>query len=57
MMLAALASSPQVRLRSSTNTQGLPSYRLTYIAFVDLSMHAPHHQSSTREDYHEYTIN
>ncbi len=34
-MFTGLASSPQVRLNSSTNTQGLPSYRLTYIGFAE----------------------
>ncbi len=35
-MFTALASSPQVRLSSLTNTQGLPHNRLTYIAFAEL---------------------
>ncbi len=34
-MFTALASSPQVRLSSLTNTQGLPHNRLTYIAFAE----------------------
>ena len=34
-MFTALASSPQVRLSSLTNTQGLPHKRLTYIAFAE----------------------
>ena len=35
-MFAALASSPQVRLSSITNTQGASRNRLTYIAFAEL---------------------
>jgi hypothetical protein len=38
-MFTALHSGRRVRLRSLTNTQGLPSHRLTYIVFEDL-MHA-----------------
>jgi hypothetical protein len=40
-MFAELASSPQVRLSSLTNTQGLPSHRLTYIAFEELKYACP----------------
>jgi hypothetical protein len=40
-MFTALASSPRVRLSSTTNTQGLPSYRLTYIAFAELQHACP----------------
>ena len=40
-MFAALVSSPQVRLSSITNTQGLPLHRLTYIAFAELKLHIP----------------
>ena len=35
-MFTALASSPRARLSSLTNTQGLPSHRLTYIGFAEL---------------------
>lgn len=38
---AALASSPRVRLRSTTNTQGLPSYRLTILPSQNASRHVP----------------
>jgi hypothetical protein len=34
-------SSPQMRLRSITNTQGLPWHELTYIAFADLRRACP----------------
>ncbi len=35
-MFTAFASSSQVRLSSTTNTQGSPSNRLTYICFAEL---------------------
>ena len=40
-MFAKLASSPRVRSSSTTNTQGLPSHRLTYIAFAELEQACP----------------
>ena len=52
-MFTALHSSQQVRLRSLTNTQGLPSHRLTYIAFEDLRLHAPQLQFSILEKCYE----
>ena len=45
----ALASSPRVRLRSTTNTQGSPSYRLTILPSQNASVHVPGHQSITLE--------
>ena len=36
---AALASSPRMRLRSTTNTQGLPSYRLAILPSQSARMH------------------
>jgi len=44
---AALASSPRVRLRSITNTQGLPSYRLTILPSQNASVHVPEDQFIT----------
>ena len=41
-MFTALLSNSQVRLRSLTNTQGLPLHRLTYIAFADPKQACPH---------------
>ena len=43
-MFTALASSLQVRLSSSTNTQGLPTHRLIYIAFAKLKLHVHLHK-------------
>ncbi len=48
-MFTALASSLQVRLSSSTNTQGLPLRRLTYIAFAELELHVPFVYFTTSE--------
>jgi len=39
--LTVLASSPRVCLRSTTNTQGLPSYRLTILLSQIASAHVP----------------
>jgi len=39
--IAALASSPRVRLRPITNTQGSPWHRLTILPSLDASMHVP----------------
>src|ERR1700674_5079907 len=44
---AALASSPRVRLRSTTNTQGLPCYRLTILPSQNASVHVPGDQFIT----------
>ena len=46
----ALASSPRVRLRSTTNTQGLPSYRLTILPSQNASGHVPNAQFITLGD-------
>jgi len=46
---AVLASSPRVRLRSRTNTQGLPSHRLTILPSLNASMHAPGGKSTSTE--------
>ena len=46
---SALASSPRVRLRSATNTQGSPSYRLTILPSQNASMHVPDRQFTTLE--------
>jgi hypothetical protein len=43
----ALASSLRVRLRSTTNTQGSPSYRLTILPSQNASMHVPDAQFIT----------
>ena len=45
--LTGLASSPRVCLRSTTNTQGLPSYRLTILPSQSASMHVPNRQFIT----------
>ena len=46
----ALASSPRVRLRSTTNTQGSPSYRLTILPSQNASRHVPNAQCTTLGD-------
>ena len=46
----ALASSPRVRLRSTTNTQGSPSYRLTILPSQNASRHVPNVQCITLGD-------
>ena len=47
LTFTALASSPRVRLRSTTNTQGSPSYRLTILPSQNASTHVPNHQFIT----------
>jgi len=46
----ALASSLRVRLCSTTNTQGLPSYRLTILPSQNASRHVPNAQCITLGD-------
>ena len=41
LTISALGSSPRVRLRSTTNTQGSPSYRLTILPSQNASTHVP----------------
>ena len=45
-----LASSARVRLRSTTNTQGSPSYRLTILPSQNASRHVPNIQCITLGD-------
>src|ERR1019366_3011459 len=45
----ALASSPRVRLRSTTNTQGLPFDRLTILLSQNANTHVTTHQFITLE--------
>ncbi len=47
---AASASSPRARLRSTTNTQGSPSYRLTILPSQNASRHVPNAQCITLGD-------
>src|SRR5678809_133514 len=54
---AALASSPRVRLRSTTNTQGLPSYRLTILPSQNASVHVPETNLSLWEVRRETSSN
>ena len=47
LTISGLRSSPRVRLRSTTNTQGLPSYRLSILPSQNASMHVPGDQFIT----------
>ena len=52
-MFIESGSNPRVRLSSSTNTQGLPPNRLSYIAFAELKHARPALQISSEEVIHE----
>jgi hypothetical protein len=52
-MFIESGSSPRVRLSSSTNTQGLPPNRLSYIAFAELEHARPALHFSSEEVSHE----
>jgi hypothetical protein len=47
LTFTGLASSPRVRLRSTTNTQGSPSYRLTIFLSQNANTHVTNIQFST----------
>src|SRR6266545_3431931 len=47
MTLSHISSHPQVRLRSSTNTQGLPHHRLPLMPSQHVSSHVPSRHSRT----------
>ena len=53
LMFIESGSNPRVRLSSSTNTQGSPPNRLSYIAFVELEHPRPALHFSIREVSHE----
>ena len=55
-MLSNIFSHPQVRWRSSTNTQSLPRYRLSIMPSQNASRHVPWHHCTTHwEITHEAT--
>ena len=50
LTFSGLASNPRVRLRSTTNTQGSPFYRLTILPSQNASRHVPTAQFITLGD-------